>query len=348
MTMASSVKIHNYEYAPGIATYGVDGKTGERGEDGTTLFYTSYSIGDKEGLRKFIQAIKTNRLPVYGNDKEIERKYRNGDMFFDSVGDIYTLTDISFVFGDGAARATSYRKFMKKSGVIKLNDKSSVVTTGQNDRVCLDSNYNGLDINTDGESEYALRVSSAQETGEQHIMRLQTTYGGDVSSHLDFYYDSNLRAYHIESDKPILIDADLKVSDNASGNIDGYSSVQTSDTRDSITGFHNACARCKVAFANETGEHGRTMMYRIDQSKSELGAVQDAFPDEVTVKITYSETKSDAEPTDDGVRVWMCRYRDGERMFYDAFNDSFAGRYITLKTVSFIKNVECFVKWNIV
>ena len=47
-----SQKFNNYDYAPGIATYGIDGKTGDTGYDGNIIYYTDYditgSLGDEE------------------------------------------------------------------------------------------------------------------------------------------------------------------------------------------------------------------------------------------------------------------------------------------------------------
>jgi hypothetical protein len=44
-----SKKIYNNEYAPGIATYGINGKQGESGENGNSIFYTSFDIYNNTG-----------------------------------------------------------------------------------------------------------------------------------------------------------------------------------------------------------------------------------------------------------------------------------------------------------
>ena len=42
--MKVSQRFHNDTYAPGIATYGNDGKTGEKGLPGTSMFFTNYFL----------------------------------------------------------------------------------------------------------------------------------------------------------------------------------------------------------------------------------------------------------------------------------------------------------------
>ena len=61
-----SKKIYNDEYAPGIATYGINGKTGDQGANGNSIFYTSFDIYNNTGnsMEMFIQKIRNKMLPV--------------------------------------------------------------------------------------------------------------------------------------------------------------------------------------------------------------------------------------------------------------------------------------------
>jgi len=52
-----SQKFNNYNYAPGIATYGIDGKTGKSGEDGNNIYFTDYIIDDVEGADDLIELV---------------------------------------------------------------------------------------------------------------------------------------------------------------------------------------------------------------------------------------------------------------------------------------------------
>jgi hypothetical protein len=48
-----SEAINNYNYAPGIATYGAQGIKGESGSDGNCIFFTTYNIVGNEDLDAF-------------------------------------------------------------------------------------------------------------------------------------------------------------------------------------------------------------------------------------------------------------------------------------------------------
>jgi hypothetical protein len=52
-TKLVSEAINNYNYAPGIATYGAQGIKGSQGEDGNCIFFTTYNIAGNEDLDAF-------------------------------------------------------------------------------------------------------------------------------------------------------------------------------------------------------------------------------------------------------------------------------------------------------
>jgi len=55
-----SQKYYNQEFAPGVATYGIDGKSGTSGKNGTSVFVCQYNITTNDGLRDFGTAIRQN------------------------------------------------------------------------------------------------------------------------------------------------------------------------------------------------------------------------------------------------------------------------------------------------
>ena len=62
-----SQKYNNYDYAPGIATYGIDGKTGQTGEDGNNIYFTDYDIiNSTSDLNEMLSKIMSNILPLVG------------------------------------------------------------------------------------------------------------------------------------------------------------------------------------------------------------------------------------------------------------------------------------------
>ena len=57
----NSSRILNYQSAPGIATYGVDGARGKKGEPGTAFFFTSYDLSSPAERELFLQKVSDNR-----------------------------------------------------------------------------------------------------------------------------------------------------------------------------------------------------------------------------------------------------------------------------------------------
>ena len=92
--MKVSQRLHNNTYAPGIATYGIQGKTGKTGEPGSGMFFTDYNI-DTDIFNGFAQKITSRKLPLQHEDVILNRNYINGDTFVTKDGNIYMLMDIS-------------------------------------------------------------------------------------------------------------------------------------------------------------------------------------------------------------------------------------------------------------
>ena len=90
-----SQKFNNYNYAPGIATYGIDGKTGITGNDGNNIYFTDCDLindYDNKNLNALVELLRGNYLPVKGSTTIITRPYKNDDLFFDQNGIIYKST----------------------------------------------------------------------------------------------------------------------------------------------------------------------------------------------------------------------------------------------------------------
>lgn len=97
--MQISQRFHNDTYAPGIATYGIQGKDGEQGTPGTSLFFSEYSLSgepdNSSEYREFASKITSRMLPVKHKEIQLKRKYVNGDQFVDPSGQVYRLKDIN-------------------------------------------------------------------------------------------------------------------------------------------------------------------------------------------------------------------------------------------------------------
>ena len=77
-------------------------------------------------------------------------------------------------------------------------------------------------------------------------MGLKSIYAGSSDARLNIYYDTANNAYVIDSDKDILIDADVRISSSNDNNIyDEYSKPLLSDSEVSITSFSGMCSHLK-------------------------------------------------------------------------------------------------------
>ena len=93
--MQVSQRFHNNTYAPGIATYGVDGKTGDMGLPGTSMFFTDFDLTNINEFKSFAQKITSRMLPIQIKEIVLDRKYVNGDSFVMKNGTVYMLKDIN-------------------------------------------------------------------------------------------------------------------------------------------------------------------------------------------------------------------------------------------------------------
>ena len=96
MTMDTiiSEKYHNYDYAPGIPTYGIDGKDGKSGMNGISLFVCQHDVTNDVGLREFGRAILQNLDMSLGGAVKINRDYIEGDSFLFTNCEIWKIKDI--------------------------------------------------------------------------------------------------------------------------------------------------------------------------------------------------------------------------------------------------------------
>jgi hypothetical protein len=120
-------------------------------------------------------------------------------------------------------------------------------------RLVLDTDaYKGFiinmsDVNMDaisGNINSPLTIISSQETGNGRIyfIGLKSIYAGRSDAQLDIYFDTRNNAYVIDSDKDILINADVCVSGSGDTNeYDEYSHVLTQ--ANSVTAWGGVCSK---------------------------------------------------------------------------------------------------------
>jgi len=264
MAKTLTKKTDNYLYAPGIATYGIDGKTGDTGEKGTAIFYSDYNFtsqseGDDD-LETMLICIKQQRclIKAYAS-KVLSRPYIDGDYVICSSGEIYKMKNVSEI--NAYSSDSTYKDYFTLVGKIDntVDDKVyfTQIDDGTNDRIILKSDYNGLDIAQSSfefdqsSGDYVLRIGASMSSidGLSKALALVAQNNISSASDLKFWFDTNTKAWHIYSDEPIVIDSPVvEIKDSADAAvIDNYTQVETAQS--SITSFYNAAKLCKWSLA---------------------------------------------------------------------------------------------------
>lgn len=88
-TIYSELK-ENYLYAPGIATYGIDGKTGPAGKDGSSVYYANISFTN-ENFSLIVSKIIKNEMLIYNSTEINSRGYQKNDIFITPAGEFWRL-----------------------------------------------------------------------------------------------------------------------------------------------------------------------------------------------------------------------------------------------------------------
>ena len=300
-----SEKYHNYDYAPGIPTYGIDGKDGKSGMNGISLFVCQHDITNDVGLEKFGNAILQNLDMSLGGAVKINRDYIDGDSFLFTNCEIWKIKDIvelKKIAAINQLTTDNFSQYLERVGRINMTTTTDgIITIG--DRLLLDNTrYKGFVINNAGlsnnelpslEAPFTIMSNDTDNDDNIQFIDLKSIFSNATDSELKIYYDTNTKAYHIYSDRPILFDCDLKVSNTTSDEFDEYSTIITKENN--ITSF--------IAFCN-----GDTNTDGIRYDISVNSYVQETNPDVVNTDIVddgYTEVDmlddTDGEVTEDEV-----------------------------------------------
>ena len=246
-----SEKYHNYDYAPGIPTYGIDGKDGKSGMNGISLFVCQHDITNDVGLREFGRAILQNLDMSLGGAVKINRDYIEGDSFLFTNCEIWKIKDIvelKKIAAINQLTTDNFSQYLERVGRINMTTTTDgIITNG--DRLLLDNTrYKGFVINNAGlsnselpslEAPFTIMSNDTDNDDNIQFIDLKSIFSNATDSELKIYYDTNTKAYHIYSDRPILFDCDLKVSNTTSDEFDEYSAIITKENN--ITSFIAFC-----------------------------------------------------------------------------------------------------------
>lgn len=317
-------RLLNNQFAPGIATYGIDGKDGERGPAGTSIYFTSYSLSDFNQYNDALVKINQNKILSEFVDQESYREYNIGDLVLDPLGKIYRL-----VKKNGAFSLTYV------SEVIGLTD-SNYFNITSNNRVSIDSRYKGFDIAV-GEStstfvnnnttDYPLRIANSKEdtkTGNFNLISLlaRPTLGEEKS--LNISYNKNNDSFVFETDSNIVIDTNiLSVSSSQEENPSLGEYYRISPYNDPIGLVHKI-----FVDATWRKDNNNIVIENIDNAPYESIGMESR---DISVKVMYSDKTEDikaASISDNKIEIVL----------------NSPSKEISL--VSIIKGIEIFIKKN--
>lgn len=204
MIKSYQTKILNNHYAPGIATYGINGKDGERGEQGSAFYFTTYNLeynsSEKNEMNDVLVKLNQNKVLSVYVDREIERKYITGDIIIDSRGFMYRVYEDN---GNFKLQYISQISINDSLSYFELSGDRVVMTESGLD---LADDYNSISTNT---SSFPLRIFSSKVSSEldrNEILALRCKDYDGNEKYMNVYFDKNSESFHFVSSSPIVFD----------------------------------------------------------------------------------------------------------------------------------------------
>lgn len=228
--MQISQRFHNDTYAPGIATYGIQGKDGEQGTPGTSLFFSEYSLPDE--YLDFVRKITSRMLPVKNEQIQLKRKFVNGDQFVDPGGKVYLLMDINQLIRDinnGTNQTWSNEK-LKYIGKFNSTNNSDIFSDTNNSGTLRAHKFIISDDNKTATGSGLLTVSHINKDTDNDInfINLESLYSGQHDMNLDIKFSKKYNGFMISSKYPVYLNANVYTKFNNTNNTNNdYSPVYT-------------------------------------------------------------------------------------------------------------------------
>ena len=240
--MQISQRFHNDTYAPGIATYGIQGKDGEQGTPGTSLFFSEYSLSgepdNSSEYREFASKITSRMLPVKHKEIQLKRKYVNGDQFVDPSGQVYLLKDINQLIIDinnGIPIKQLVGSILEYIGKFNSTNNSDIFSDTNNFGTLRAHKFIISDDNETDDSETVQRnslltVSHTNKDTDNDInfINLESLYSGQHDMNLDIKFSKKYNGFMISSKYPVYLNANVYTKFNNTNNTNNdYSPVYT-------------------------------------------------------------------------------------------------------------------------
>ena len=228
--MQISQRFHNDTYAPGIATYGIQGKDGEQGTPGTSLFFSEYSLSGE--YIDFVRKITSRMLPVKNQQIQLKRKFVNGDQFVDPDGKVYLLMDINQLIRDinnGTNQTWSNEK-LKYIGKFNSTNNSDIFSDTNNSGTLRAHKFIISDDSKTATGNGLLTVSHINKDTDNDInfINLESLYSGQHDMNLDIKFSKKYNGFMISSKYPVYLNANVYTKFNNTNNTNNdYSPVYT-------------------------------------------------------------------------------------------------------------------------
>ena len=350
--MKVSQRFHNDTYAPGIATYGIEGKTGEQGLPGTSMFFTDYSFPDE--LPEFVQKITSRKLPLVTSDTILDRRYVNGDLFVTPAGMIYKLTDIEQMSLDSAnGTIENVSKYLEHVGQFSTTDSPFKDTN-----VLMNKSLTITDSQSQSAVTSALLSLVKGDNNDMNFINMQAVFENAANVDFNIKFDKGYNAYVLESKYPLLISSNVYVKmDDDIKQISGYSPVVTSDN--TITDFVGTCKEyiydTDASIFSYTKKDSSTLYYGCIYKVTLIDSKNQSGDNGDTLERYYSDSNIMVH-FQNGTFQDFQNYRQTESIYYfrqnddeDKLNDIITRvKYKELPqiNVSLVYNVECFLTPN--
>lgn len=236
--MQISQRFHNDTYAPGIATYGIQGKDGEQGTPGTSLFFSEYSLPGE--YIDFVRKITSRMLPVKNQQIQLKRKFVNGDQFVDPTGKVYLLMDINQLIRDinNGTKQTWSNEKLKYIGKFNSTNNSDIFNDTNNSGTLRAHKFIISDDSKTATGSGLLTVSHINKDTDNDInfINLESLYSGQHDMNLDIKFSKKYNGFMISSKYPIYLNANVYTKFNDSNNSNNeYSPVYTTADNKSKT-----------------------------------------------------------------------------------------------------------------
>ena len=228
--MQISQRFHNDTYAPGIATYGIQGKDGEQGTPGTSLFFSEYSLPGE--YIDFVRKITSRMLPVKNEQIQLKRKFVNGDQFVDPDGKVYLLMDINQLIRDinnGTDQPWTNEK-LKYIGKFNSTNNSDIFNDTNNSGTLRAHKFIISDDSKTATGSGLLTVSHTNKDTDNDInfINLESLYSGQHDMNLDIKFSKKYNGFMISSKYPVYLNANVYTKFNNTNNSNNeYSPVYT-------------------------------------------------------------------------------------------------------------------------